>query len=140
LRIRLPRSARRLHRVSEIARVDDAARAVTADALRAAGDHRDVVREAGVRQRAVVGKADVLSCERCERRRGWAADHLLLVLVLEDDHDHVIETRHRRGAGCSRDEQQREETRHISSSTTRRRTTWRTAMPITTRTPAAIAA
>jgi hypothetical protein len=98
LGVRLPRLACGREGVGKVAGVDDAPGAVARDSVRRAGDEREVVREARMRDGVVLGQGCVAARELVERRRvGVAGDRRRLV-VLEHDYDDVREVRqpHRR--------------------------------------------
>ena len=91
LRVRLPGTALCLERVGQTDTTGRAARAVVGDPLGRAGDQREVVRQARMRHAAVSGQHRVAPGERVEGRRGRAAEDRAAHLVLEHDHDHVVE-------------------------------------------------
>ena len=80
-------------RLAEIPAGEDAARAVVTGALRRAGDQREVVRQAWVRDRVVARQQSVVMGEPEKRRAGVAQDPPRRV-VLEDDDDGVAEPWH----------------------------------------------
>jgi hypothetical protein len=104
LRVRLPRTAARRERVGEAPTWNRAARAVAGDPVCRAGDEREVVRQARVRDPAIAAEHGPAARERVERRRVRVAEHLAPRLVLEHHHDCVAERRHgtrgRLGAGA----------------------------------------
>jgi hypothetical protein len=101
LRIVLPRAAARLQRVGETLPGDRAARAVARDPVRRAGHEREVVRQARVPDAPVARQHGALSREGVEGRRPAVVDHLVALLVLEHDNDHVVEGGHTRRSGIS---------------------------------------
>src|ERR1700720_1516729 len=76
----------------------------------------------------VAREACVAPCVRIERRRGAAAEHARRLLVLEDDHDNVIERGHgRRGGRGFAGEQPADQERsceRLQADSMRRRPTW----------------
>ena len=79
----------------------------------------------------------VTACVRVERRRGAVADDARRLLVLEDDHEDVVERRDRgdggRSGNCERRASEREAERRSHVCSARRRTRWRPAIPSTKR-------
>src|SRR5438105_13661272 len=84
-----------LERVGEIPRTDDTIGAVVVDPMRRARDEREVIRKAGMRDAGVVRENREARGERVEVGRVRSAEHVLLTLVLEHDHDYVRKARHR---------------------------------------------
>ena len=134
LGIRLPAAARRLERVGEVPRSDDARGAVVVDALCSARDERDVVRQARVGDAVVPGEPHVAARQRGEGRRRAGADH--------DDVGEVRDPVGRMSDGThdSHGEKNEDEAPQAFSSTTRRRQTCSTTITMTTTIPPAIAA
>ena len=111
LGVALPGQVRTLEAVRQVLRGDDAGRAVVADPLRAARDERDVVRQARVRDAAVARQRHVLGGQRVEVRRVGIPDDVLPRLVLDHDHDDVVELRDGdplRGGPAERSEQRQQ--------------------------------
>jgi hypothetical protein len=62
-----------------------------------------------MRERVVAREVHVVPSEGVEPGCGAAAEHDISLLVLEDDHDDVIESRYRRRRGRARRERRRGE-------------------------------
>ena len=106
LRVGLPASARPLERIREVATGDRAIGAVAGDALCRAGDERQVVGQARMRERRVVRQRCVPPCEAVERWRRGVTEHGARRLVLEHDHHDAPEAdvpANLRSDGLSRD-------------------------------------
>jgi hypothetical protein len=91
--IRLPRLVRTFECVRDALTVYDAVGAVARNSVRRAGDEREVVRQARMRDRVVAVQRRVATGKHVERRRVARADHVAGLVVLEHDDDHVVERR-----------------------------------------------
>ena len=77
----------------------DASRAVVGDALRGAGDERDVVRKGRVTHAEALRRDAAAPREAVEERRTVGPEDPALLLVLHHEHDHVRSGRRRRADG-----------------------------------------
>src|SRR3989442_2568764 len=98
LLVRLPGAAGRLDPVDRDVRcVHEAGRTVAGDAERVAAGDGEIVRQARVADREVVGRDTVLADELVDVRCLAVADDLVVRVVLHQDREDVVERRYGRG-------------------------------------------
>src|SRR5712692_9321115 len=95
-----------------------------------------------MRDAVVAREVRVAVCVRVECRSGAVAEHARRFLVLEDDHDDMVERRHRRSGGCGPAGEQRADKQpardRLHDDSMRRRNRWIPTNTSTTVMPIAI--
>ena len=94
LDVRAPGQSGLPDRVGKAGAAYAARHAVVADSMRRSGDEREVVRQAGMSDRAVIAQQRIPRGEAIEGRRTAVAEHRVARAVLEHDDDHMGEPRH----------------------------------------------